>query len=100
MSVDFITVIVPKQVWGFVFEVPQVVCTLLATFVSGILTRKIYGLIIPCLYVASTIGAMACVCLVFGYYRRSLEELAHLKAMWHVRRAPPPPPPPRRWLFG
>lgn len=97
VSVDFITVIVPKQVWGFVFEVPQVVCTLLATFVSGILTRKIYGLIIPCLYVASTIGAMACVCLVFGYYRRSLEELAHLKAMWHVRRAPPPPPP-RRWL--
>ena len=38
-----------NHIWGFVFEVPQVVAGLLASFVAGYVTRKYYGLVIPLL---------------------------------------------------
>lgn len=74
-----------NHVWGFVFEVPQVVAGLLASFVAGVVTRKYYGLVIPALYVGSTLTAWLAVVFCFWYHRDAQQELAHLKVMWNIR---------------
>ena len=74
------------HVWGFVFEVPQVLAGLLATFVSGLLTGDLYyGPIIPLLYVGATLIAWLSVIGAFLWHRSAQQELAHLKIMWSIR---------------
>ena len=75
-----------NHVWGFVFEVPQVLAGLLATFVSGLLTGDLYyGPIIPLLYVGATLIAWLSVIGAFLWHRSAQQELAHLKIMWNIR---------------
>ena len=74
-----------NHVWGFVFQVPTILAGLVASFVAGVVTQKYYGLIIPCLYVGSTLTAWLSVVIVFAWYKNAQQELAHLKIMWNIR---------------
>lgn len=82
---DPLTAIAVNSVWGFVFEIPRLAGSLLASVCAGVVTRHNFGLAVPCLYVGSALLAWLLVCVVFFLHKAPRQELAHLKAMWNLR---------------